>query len=91
LDTTSATNLFVLKPIQDGKKDDCRSSGIKFIQVQLELDYSDLVKTPAGPLISNTVLRSKCYIQISQATKDLANKRGTPYHLSTYLGGNDIR
>jgi hypothetical protein len=39
---TSATNPSILKPIQDGKRDDCRSAGIKFDQVQLELDYSEL-------------------------------------------------
>jgi hypothetical protein len=50
VDTMSATNPSVLKPVQDGKKDDCCSAGIKFIQVQLKLDYSDLGTTLAGPL-----------------------------------------
>ncbi len=90
MDTTSATNPSVLTSIQDGKRDDCHSAGIKFVQVQLELDYSDLATTPAGPPASNLVLRGEYYIQLPQATKDLADERGTPYRLSTYLGSNDI-
>jgi hypothetical protein len=63
---------------------------INFVQVHLELDYSDLATTQAGLPASNTVLHSKYYIQLPQATKHLADKRGTPYCLSTYLGSNDI-
>jgi hypothetical protein len=90
-DTTTATNPSILKPIQDSKRDDCLSAGIKFVRVHLELDYFELAMTPAGPPASNPVLCGEYYIQLPQATKDLANERGTPHRLSTYLGGNDIR
>jgi hypothetical protein len=87
---TSTTNLSVVKPIKDGKKDKCRSAGIKFVQVQLKLDYYDLAMKPAGPLAPNTVLRGKYYIQLPQAAKDLVDKKGAPYRLMTYLSINNI-
>jgi hypothetical protein len=90
MNTTSDTNPSVFKPVKDGKKDECRSASIKFFQVQLELDYSNLATMPAGLPASKTVLRGKYYIQLPQATKDLDNEKGTPYHLMTYLGVNNI-
>jgi hypothetical protein len=73
MDIMSATNPSILKPVKNGKKNKCRSAGIKFVRVQLKLDYFDLATTPAGPPASNTVLRGKYYIQIPQATKDLVS------------------
>jgi hypothetical protein len=89
MDTTSASDPSTIKPVKDGKREECRSAGIKFICIQLELDYSDLA-TPAGPAASNTVLWGEYYIQLLQNTKDITDNKNTQYHLTTYLSGDDI-
>jgi hypothetical protein len=91
VDITNTTDLSILKPVQNGKKDDCCSTGVKFDHVQLELDYSDLATTSAGLPTSSTVLRSEYYIQLPQDTKDLTNEKGNAYRLSTYIGGNNLQ
>jgi hypothetical protein len=88
-DMTSASDTSILKSVKDGKRDKCCSARIKFVRVQLELDYLDLV-TRAGPEASNTVLLGEYYIQLPQNTKDLTSNKNIQYHLTIYLGGDDF-
>jgi hypothetical protein len=89
MDMMSTSDPFILKSVKDSKRDECRSTRIKFVRVQLELDYSDLA-IPAGPAAPNTVLWGEYYIQLPQNTKDLTNNKNTQYRLTTCLGGDDI-
>ena len=47
--------------MQDGATNACRSSGVKFVRVQLALDYADLNRIDPAP---NCVLRGEYYIQL---------------------------
>jgi hypothetical protein len=80
-DTTSAANPSVLKPIHDGKRDDCRSAGIKFIQVQLKLDYSDLATLDRRhPILSSMASTTSSYLKLPR----ILPMKVVPH------GGNDI-
>ena len=40
--TTTAAGASILLPAQDGAANACRAPGVKFVRVQLALDYADL-------------------------------------------------
>jgi hypothetical protein len=46
--------------------------------------------TLAGNAATNPVLQGEYYIQLSQGSIDLTNDRSAQYHLTTYLGADDI-
>jgi hypothetical protein len=56
-DTTDAGDPAILLPVQDGVLANCRKKIVKFVRVQLMLDFSPLVNvtTQAGP----TILRAE--------------------------------
>jgi hypothetical protein len=89
-DTVIDADASILKPVQDGAAADCHSAGVKFVRVQLELDYSDLAvrRVDAGPA---PILRGEYYIQLPQGTIDLVNAPGNARRLTTFLGANDLR
>ncbi len=72
-DTTTAGDTSVLLPVQDGAVSDCRSSGVKFVRVQLELDFADLTIVAAAANAPNVILRGEYYIQLPQSSRDLLN------------------
>ena len=74
--TTVARDLSTLLPFQDGPVMACRAAGIKFVRVQLELDFADLTIATAAPT-PNVILRGEYYIQLPQSSKDLTNSNGT--------------
>jgi hypothetical protein len=47
--TVSAADASILLPIQDGAAATCRASGVKFVRVQLSLDYADLNQIDPAP------------------------------------------
>jgi hypothetical protein len=88
-DTTDAADPTILLPIQVGVLANCRKKEIKFIRIQLMLDFSPLVNiTPiAGP----TILRAEYYIELPQMSRQLLNGTGTAYNLLTFHGPSDLR
>ena len=86
-DTTTADSA-VLLPVIDGHVADCRKKNIRFVRVQLNLDFASLVTLdPPGV----TVLRVEFYIELPQSSRDLTNGSGTAYRLTTFLGPDNIR
>ncbi len=60
---------------------------MKFIQVQLTIDYSTLVNvTPAGA----TVLQAEYYIELPQTSRQMMDGNGNAYNLLTFHGPADI-
>jgi hypothetical protein len=51
--TYTAVDAYILLPVQDGATNACRTSGVKFVRVQLALDYTDLNRIDPAP---NTML-----------------------------------
>jgi hypothetical protein len=56
--TTVPGDSSILLPVQDGNIADCRSPGVKFVRVQLELDFANLTIATA-PAPPNVVLRGE--------------------------------
>ncbi len=73
--------------MQDGAQNQCRISGVKFVCIQLDLDFADL-NTIQGA--TNTVLWGDYYLQLSQTMVQLTNAAGNQYNLSTFHGPQDI-
>ena len=81
----------MLLPVRDGNVADCCSAGVKFVRVQLELDFADLTIAAAANPAPNVVLRGECYIQLPQSLRDLVNGAGGNYKLTSWLGQADLR
>ena len=79
--TTTAANASILLPAQDGAANACRALGVKFVRVQLTLDYANLNRIDPAP---NTVLRGEYYIQLPHDTVNLNNAAGNAYRLTTF-------
>jgi hypothetical protein len=88
-DTTDAGDPAILLPVQDGVLADCRTKDVKFVHVQLMLDFFPLVNitTQAGP----TILRVEYYIELPQTLQQLLNGTGTAYNLLTFHGPKNLR
>jgi hypothetical protein len=87
-DTTTATNLAVLLPVINGAITACRKQHIRFVRVQMNLDFASLVTLdPRGV----TVLRIEFSIEHPQESRDMTNGHGSPYRLTIYLAPDDIR
>jgi hypothetical protein len=85
--TATAANPAILLPVQNGAANACHSSGIKFVRVQLALDYTNLNWIDPPP---NTTLQGEYYIQLPQDSVDLLNALGNPYCLTTFLGAPNL-
>ncbi len=83
-----AADLDVLLPVQDGIIANCRRQNIKFVRVQLSLDFAKLVNIadPMGP----TTLQTECYLELPQTTRSRTNGVGNAYNLMTFHGPKDL-
>ena len=86
--TVTAADASILLPVQDGAAPTCRAPGVKFVRVQLALNYTDLNRIDPAP---NTTLRGEYYIQLPHDSIDLFNGVGNPYRLTTFTGAADLR
>lgn len=84
-----AADTSILKPVADGPVADCRPEDVRFVRVQLVLDFRDLASA-AGPN-ENTVLRAAYYIELPQNMQVVNNANGAPRNLTTFLGPDDLR
>jgi hypothetical protein len=78
-DMTEVGNPAILLPVQDGLLADCHKKDVKFVRIQLTLDYSPLINvtTQAGP----TILQAEYYIELPQTLQQLFNRQQTAYNL----------
>jgi len=87
--TTKVTNPAVLLPVQDGKPEDCRKQGVKFVCVQLRLDFSSLAI--ASVTTHSCILLEEYYIDLPQATKALNTGTNQAYNLTTWQGHANLK
>ncbi len=86
--TTDVADPLVLLPILDGALAACRKKYVKFVRIQLTIDYAPLVNAnPAGA----TVLRAEYYIKLPQTLHQMKNGNGNAYNLLTFHGPADMR
>jgi hypothetical protein len=86
--TATVADPAVLLPVQSGPANQCRGSGVKFVWVQLALNYDDLNRIDPPP---NTTLQGEYYIQLPQGSVDLTTAAGNPYRLTTFIRVADLR
>jgi hypothetical protein len=86
-DTTTAANSAVLLLVQDRQVSDCCKRQIRFVRVQLNLNFASLV-TLDPPGI--TALRVEYYVELPQGHQDLVDDKWQQYPLTTFLGPEDI-
>ena len=87
--TTNATNPAVLLPVQDGNVDDCRKQGVKFVCVQLRLDFSSMAIFSVTS--HSCILLEEYYIELPQATKALNTGTSQAYNLTTWQGTANLK
>ena len=85
--TTVANDSAILLPVVDGPYADCRKQ-VRFVQVQLNLDFASLVPPGVQGL---TILRVEFYIELPQSSRDLLNGNNQNYRLTSWLGDSDLR
>jgi hypothetical protein len=87
-DTTTAHDAAILLPVVDGNLANCRRPNVKFVRVQINLDFRSLVSV-APPGI--TTLRAEYYIELPQTSRAMTNGAGAGYNLVTFHGVDDLR
>jgi hypothetical protein len=86
--TTDAADPSVLLPIVNGVLATCRKKDVKFVRIQLVLNYASLVNVdPPGA----TVLRTEYYIELPQTSVLMTDGSGSAYNLLSFHGPMDLR
>jgi hypothetical protein len=86
--TTDATDPSVLLPVVNGVLANCRKKDVKFVCIQLTINYAPLVNvTPPGAM----VLRTEYYIELPQTSVQVTDGAGNAYNLLTFHGPADLR
>jgi hypothetical protein len=86
---TEAGNPTILLLVQDGLLVDCCKKDVKFVRVQLMLDYSPLVNVTTQAGLS--ILQAEYYIELPQTLRQLFNGQQTAYNLLTFHGPGNLR
>jgi hypothetical protein len=85
--TTIARNPAILLPVVNGPVADCRQKDVRYICVQLSLDFAELL----GPQhIGASIIKSMYYIELPQMLVNMTNGAGAAYALTSYHGPADI-
>ena len=79
--TTSPSDPTILLPVQDGNAADQRKQGVKFVRVQLRLDFSSLANV--GVTTNSCTLLEEYYIELPQLTKSMNTGTNQAYNLTT--------
>jgi hypothetical protein len=79
--TTAPANPTILLPVQDGNIADCRKQNVKFVRVQLRLDFSTLAN--AGVTTHLCTLLEEYYIELPLTTKAVTGGNNQAYNLTT--------
>jgi hypothetical protein len=83
-----AKDTSILLPVQNGTVNQCRAEGLKYVHIQLALDFADLNMIRPAP---TTILKGKYYIKLPQRTILLTNNNGVAYNLATSNGAADLQ
>jgi hypothetical protein len=86
-DRTDATNPVMLLPVVNRLLNACRKANVKFVRVQLTVNFATLVNVnPPGP----TTMQSKYYIELPQMSVQMTNGQNTAYNLLTFHGASHL-
>ncbi len=87
-DTTTAADTAILLPVVNGNLVNCCQPNVKFVRVQITLNFRSLVSVKPPGI---TTLRVEYYIELPQTSRAMVNGAGGGYNLVTYHGANDLR
>jgi hypothetical protein len=79
----------ILKPVVDGPVNNCRPADVRFVRLELSLDFRPLC-TAAGPN-DQTILRTNYYVELPQTTTAILDGHGHGRNLTTFHGAADLR
>jgi hypothetical protein len=86
-DAMAAANTAILLPVINGILVNCRRPNVKFVRVQITLDFCPLVSVDPPGL---TTLRVEYYVKLPQTSRVMLNGVGGGYNLVTYHGPDDL-
>ena len=87
--TTSMTDPVRLLPVQDGNAANCCKQGVKFVRVQLCLDF--LTLSIKNVPTQSFILLEEYYIKLPQTTKAMNAGTGQAYNLTTWQGHENLK
>jgi hypothetical protein len=87
LDTTDAADPAVLLPVVNGPLNTCRKANVKYIRVQITINFPTLVNVNPSGL---TRMCAEYYIKLPQTSQRMLNKQNTAYNLLTFQGASDL-
>jgi hypothetical protein len=87
--TTNVMDPARLFPVQDGNVADCRKQGVKFVCMQLRLDFSSLAI--ASVETHSFILLEEYYIKLPQTTKAMNTGTSQAYNLTTWQGHENLK
>ncbi len=77
----------MLLPVVDGPLNTCRKANVKYIRVQITINFATLVNVnQPGP----TMMCSEYYIELPQTSRQMLNGQSTTYNLLTFQGASDL-
>ncbi len=85
---TTAADAAILLPVVDGNLANCRRPNVKFVRVQITLNFNSLVSVEPPGI---TTLQVEYYIELPQMSRAMVNGAGVGYNLVTYHGADDLR
>ncbi len=87
-DTITAQDLNNLLPVQDGNVANCCRQNIKFVWVQLSIDFILLINV--SNQVKPTTLWMEYYLELPHTTRAMTNGKNVAYNLMTFHGAVDL-
>ncbi len=84
----TAANAAILLLVVNGNLANCCRPNVKFVRVQITLNFSSLVSVEPPGI---TTLRVEYYIELPQTSRAMVNGAGAGYNLVRYHGADDLR
>jgi hypothetical protein len=86
-DTMTAADTAILLPVVNGNLINCHRPNVKFVRVQITLDFRSLVSIKPPGI---TTLRVEYYIELPQTYRAMVNGTGGGYNLVMYHGADNL-
>jgi hypothetical protein len=87
-DTATAADAAILLPVIDGNLANCCRANVKFVRVQITLNFCTLVSVEPPGI---TTLQVVYYIELPLTSRAMVNGAGAGYNLVTFHGADDLR
>jgi hypothetical protein len=85
---TTAADMAILLPVVNGNLVNCCRPNVKFVRVQITLNFCSLVSIEPPGI---TTLQVEYYIELPQMSRAMVNGASGGYNLVTYHGANNLR